>query len=840
MQREAKQPTRDQFNMKFDIEAKQLAEKFGMSVDEAKVALRKSMREIAEPSKASKHTKEEKLEDNEKRFFGKLYDYGAETIKHPLDRAGQLATEAISSIPAMADVGHYLYHQSGGEQQNIPMRGEEYFIPNEEQQSKNPREYKPLGWSEFTKKIVGDTLKRELDINKAESPFAENVNSVLSVVPQMATFSGAGKLLQKGAKLTSDLANKSKVLGSAGKKGIETLSKAPSAVGKFFEAGSNVKNPVDIASNIGATAAPYALPEEDRSLGMSAGAGLLGAMTGGKLAGSAVRNLPKNRAWKEANKDILKSDAAKIDDMYREAGVTSYLPNVSESDAIRLATKSSEKSMFGSNVQEALANQKQQVSERITPLHANDFHKSEFGEKLKPKFEEYINDIKEDFGNRFDKIRSDVQSKTSGRVVLENVDKYLTKLLGNVSMEPAHIRMWLATPVGQEFQNFYAEGLKSKIKDLYNQGRKQPGFYDSDLGKNINLLKKMIDKDLPTKSVTINGVSVAIDPALEKVLQNQLLKDTLIEGMKDKKYSIHYFFADDVLRNIGAKAGVFKKRFSNHEMADLEGLYGAIRKDITDSVGTELAAKDPKAAFNMQKTLKDYSDFASSDRYDINALASKLGNPIEFVDALSRDKKTKGNKAKHLLNNLTDEERQYFYNNFNRMLGSAGEKSNQPFDPLKWNNRYRSLDKSVKQKIFQKETPYFDKLSNVIEDINKVHSLANTSGSGTHVIGKAEQASILAAAGKAVKNVATGSLLEGLKYVTIGIVPKLIDIGLTNQGIKNLYIKIQNAKTMKDALNALNGISNATTKTSIRTTLKNLYRSFTLLEKEEKNKQNAR
>lgn len=837
MQQAPKQPTRDQFNLKFDIEAKQLAEKFNISLNEAKMALRRNMREIAEPENINK---EKTKKRDEKGFLSKLYDYGVETLKHPLDRAGQIASEAVSSIPSMADLGHYLYHQSAGESQNIPMRGEDYSIPTEDALSKNAKGYKPLGWGAASKKLMEDTLKRELDLNKAESPFAENVNSVISVIPQMATFSGAGKLLQKGGKLVEDVAKASDVLGKTGKKGIEVIGKAPSAVGKFFEAGSNIKSPVDIASNLGAASAPYALPEDENNLAMSTGAGILGALTGGKLAGSAVRNLPKNRAWKEAKKDMLKSDAAKIDEMYKEAGVTSYLPNVSDSDAIRLAAKSSEKSFFGSNVQEALENQKRQVSEQITPLHASDFHKSEFGEKLKPAFEQHVKDIKTEFGNRFDKIRADVQSKTSGKVVLKNVDQFLTKLLNNVSTEPAHIRMWLSTPVGQEFQNFYGEGLKVKIKDLYNQGKNQPGFFETDMGKNVSKLKKMVEENLPAKTVLINGVPVAIDPAMEKILQNNMMKNTLIEGMQNQKDSIHYLFADDVLRDIGSKTGVFKKQFSNQDVANLEGLYGALRKDIQESVGAELAKKDPRAAMQMQKTLKDYSDFAQNERYDLNALASKLDNPIEFVDMLSRDKRTSGNKASEVLSSLNKVEKEDFRNNFNRMIGSAGEKSNQPFDPLIWNRRYKELDKSVKQKIFQDEVKHYDRVSNVIDDINKVHALANTSGSGTHVIGKAEQASILAAAGKAAKNVLTGSLLEGLKYVTFGAVPKIIDIGLTNQNVKNFYIKLQNAKTMKEALNQLNNITNATTQTSVRTVLKNLYRSFNLLDKEENNKRNAR
>jgi hypothetical protein len=837
MQQAPKQPTRDQFNLKFDIEAKQLAEKFNISIDEAKMALRKNMREITEPENINK---EKTKKRDEKGFLSKLYDYGVETLKHPLDRAGQIASEAVSAIPSMADFGHYLYHQSAGESQNIPMRGEDYSIPTEDALSKNAKGYKPLGWGAASKKLMEDTLKRELDLNKAESPFAENVNSVISVIPQMATFSGAGKLLQKGGKLIGDVAKASDVLGKTGKKGIEVIGKAPSAVGKFFEAGSNIKSPVDIASNLGASSAPYALPEDENNLAMSTGAGILGALAGGKLAGSAVRNLPKNRAWKEANKDMLKSDAAKIDEMYKEAGVTSYLPNVSDSDAIRLAAKSSEKSFFGSNVQEALENQKRQVSEQITPIHASDFHKSEFGNKLKPKFEQHLEKIDQEFGARFDKVREDVATKTNSTVPLKNVDEYLGNLLKNISHDPAHIRLWLSTPVGQAFQDFYSEGLKVKIRDLYNQGRKQPGFDKTELGKNISLLEKMVKEDVPSKAVTINGVQADINPTLEKILQNKLLKERLLQPANQNIHSIDYKFADDLLRNIGGKQGVFTKYFKKKDVAELEGLYGALRQDIRESVGAQLAEKEPRAAMHMEKTWKDYSKFANESQKDLNALESVIDNPIEFVDMLSRDKRTSGNKASEVLDSLNTAEKEDFRNNFNRMIGSAGEKSNQPFDPLIWNRRYKDLDKSVKQKIFQGEIKHYDRVSNVIDDINKVHKLANTSGSGTHVIGKAEQASILAAAGKAAKNVLTGSLLEGLKYVTFGAVPKIIDIGLTNQNVKNFYIKLQNAKTVKEALNQLNNITNATTKQSVRTVLKNLYRSFNLLDKEENNKRNAR
>jgi hypothetical protein len=916
MQKAPKQPTRDQFNLKFDIEAKQLSEKFNISLDDAKVALRRNMREIANPSQAQRQPQEETrrapekeergfygnvydymkhgltkertprpsdekfnlqlnqeaeqlaaqydipleeakeilrkqmreleeakrreakqpFEKEEKGFFSKLYDYGAETVAHPLDRAGQLVTEFASSIPAMADVGHYLYQNIGGEQPTTGTLGDEFYVPAKGDKPTKKEPYKPLGWSEFTRKMVGDTLKRELDLNKAESPFAENVNAVLSVVPQMATFSGVGKALQKGGKLIGDVAKSSEVLGKAGKKGVEAIGKVPSAVGKFFEAGSNIKSPVDLGSNIGAVAAPYALPEEDRGLGMSAGASMLGALTGGKLAGSAVRNLPKNRAWKETNKDKLLSDAAQINKLYEDAGVTSQLFNVSDSDSIRLATKSSEKSIFGSNVKEALENQKQQVSGKITPLHESDFHKSEFGTKLKPKFEEHLEKIDQEFGNRFDKIKEDVATKTNSTVPLKNVDEYLGNLLKNVSHDPAHIRLWLSTPVGQAFQDFYSEGLKVKIRDLYNQGKRQPGFDKTELGKNIRLLEKMVAEDVPSKAFTINGVQADINPTLEKILQSKLLKERLLQPTNQNIYAIDYRFADDLLRNIGGKRGVFKKYFKKKDIGELEGLYGALRQDVRESIGAQLAAKEPRAALHMERTWKDYSKFAKESQKDLNALESVIDNPIEFVDMLSRDKKTSGNKASEVLDSLNAGEKEYFRNNFNRMIGSAGEKSNQPFDPLIWNRRYKDLDKSVKQKIYQKETPYYDRLSNVIEDINKVHSLANTSGSGTHVISKAEQASIIAAAGKAIKSAATGAALEGLKYVTLGVVPKLIDIGLTNQGIKNLYIKIQNAKTMKEALNALNGITKATTKTSVRTTLQNLYRSFNLLDKEQKNK----
>ena len=359
-------------------------------------------------------------------FFSKLGDYAIETVKHPLDRAGQIAASALSVLPGVADFATTVGALVPGSGIELTRYGQ--------------RVHEDI--TKFNKNVLG--------LNPAENRTAEGLNEIPGSVLGMPIIKTAGKGLQKVADLVRNGTNV-KGLKTAGK----VAEKAIGGTGRFLEGGSNIKNPVDIGATVGATGAPNIIDEEDRSLGSNLILSYLGGKTGANAARKAMHKyLPTSKEYKQSREyeNIISPEQANIN-RYEELGVPSHTFNAVDFKPVKLLAKKADTSLFGQDVNKALSEQKEAISGRITPLHNQEVSQSDIGKMLKEPFETHTQSIKDEFATKFDRLYDLVEENTSSNVPLKNVSGFLQSKIKRLSPNPVDIKHFLVSRAGQMFQD---------------------------------------------------------------------------------------------------------------------------------------------------------------------------------------------------------------------------------------------------------------------------------------------------------------------------------------------------------------------------------------------------
>lgn len=727
-------------------------------------------------------------------FFSKLTDYAIETVKHPLDRTGQIAASALSALPGVVD-----FATTAGAL--IPGLGIE------------PTKYGQRVHEDITK-----FNKNVLGLEPAENRFAQGINEIPGSVAAMPFLKYGGKALQRAGDIAKQSTNV---------KGLRTAGKAAEKViggaGRFLEGGSNIKNPVDVGATVGATAAPNVVDEDNRSFGTN----LIMSVLGGKAGAEATRRAmhkfsPASKEFKKTKKyeETISPEQANIN-RYEEIGVPSYTFNATEFKPTKLLAKKADTSLFGHNVNKALKEQKDIVSERITPLHNQDVDTSEVGRMLKEPFDAHTQSIKDENARKFDRLYDLVEENTSSNVPLKNVGNFLQSKIKRLSTNPVDIQHFLASRAGQMFQDLMRPIVELELDKHANMYKNMTVGGAKNISPNdlaMQSLQKKMSKGSQKEKITINGVPVDIDPMMAQILANAQLKDALIKPTLMP--SIDYLFATNSLRRMN---DAFEGNYiAPWDVADVKELYGRLKQDIMGSVGQELKQNN-RAGFNeMVNTLSEYADFSKGTKHDINSLMKDINKPIKFVQNISRDLKTGGEKGKLVIEGLDKNQRQTFINQMNRILGSPKENPGRDFNPLIWSRNFNDLDGMTKKNLYGDKAEYFEKVAKVVEDIGKVHGFANTSQSGVHVQSSAEIVGLMSV----MKSIGS-DLIKGNIGNAIGtLLPSLagtvgINKILTSEPAKQAYLKLKNAKSKREALDAINGIEKYTTNKTLRTVFKN-------------------
>lgn len=788
----------------YEAQIREYAKSENIPYEQAKSEIDAAIMELEQPELESKQKKKEPAgvesfassrrpmeKDN---FFSKLGDYAVETVKHPLDRAGQIAASALSVLPGVADFATTAAAL-------VPGLGIE-----------------PTRYGQRVHEDITKFNKNVLGLNPAESRTAEGLNEIPGSVLGMPILKTAGKGLQKAGDI---------IRGGTNVKGLKTAGKvaekAIGGTGRFLEGGSNIKNPVDVAATAGATAAPNIIDEEDRSLGSNLILSYLGGKTGANTARRFMHKYsPKSKEYKQSREyeNIISPEQENIN-RYEELGVPSHTFNAVDFKPVKLLAKKADTSLFGQDVNKALSEQKEAISGRITPLHNQEVSQSDIGKMLKEPFETHTQSIKDEFATKFDRLYDLVEENTSSNVPLKNVSGFLQSKIKRLSPNPVDIKHFLVSRAGQMFQDLMRPVVEMELNKHANNANKLSKAGAKNVsGKDLELkaLQDQISKGLKKETVTVNGVPVDIDPLLASVLANKELKKQLLSPQQIA--SIDYVFANNSLRRMGdAFEG---NHISPYDVADVKELYGSLKKDIMDSVGEELKHSNPRGFNEMMNTLNEYTEFSKGTKHDINSLMKDINNPIKFAQNIGRDLKSGGNKGKLIIEGLDPKQRKEFIDHTNRVLGSPRENPGRDFNPLVWSRNFQDLDAMTKRNLYGDKVQYFDKVSKVVDDIGKVHGFANTSQSGVHVQSSAEIVGLMSV----MKSIGS-DLIKGNVGNAIGtLLPSLagtvgINKLLTSEPAKRAYLKLKNAQSKREALDAINGIEKYTTNKALRAVFKN-------------------
>lgn len=788
----------------YEQKIREYAQSENLTYDEAKRDIDEALMEFGQSYEEPKQEKERPIgiesfassrkpmsKDN---LFSKATDYAIETVKHPLDRAGQIAASTLSALPSVADFATTVGAM-------IPGLGIE------------PTNYGQRVHADITK-----FNKNVLGLNPAENKFAAGLNEIPASVASMPIFKVAGKGLQTVGNI-ANLGTNIKGLGVPSK----LAEKVIGGTGRFLEGGANIKNPVDVGATVGATAAPNIVDENDRSLLSN----LILAYFGGRFGGEAVRkgmhkysNRSKEFKASPEYENIISPEQANIN-RYEELGIPNYTFNAIDFKPVKLMAKKGETSLFGKDVQKGLEEQRRAIAERITPLHNEEINASDIGKTLKKPFEANVQSIKDEFKTKFDRLYDLVEGNTSSNVPLKNVAGFLNEKIKRLSSNPVDIKHFLASRAGQMFQDLMRPIVELELDKHANM------YKNMDVGgsKNINpndlalkSLQKEINKGGKKEKITINGVPVDIDPMMASILANAELKEKLIGPTLMP--NIDYLFATNSLRRMN---DAFEGNFiAPWDIADVKELYKSLKRDIMESVGEELKQKNRAGYNEMVNTMNEYTEFSKGDKPNINSLMKDINNPIKFVQNITRDLKTGGEKGRLVVEGLDPIQKQTFIDQSNKILGSPTGNLGREFNPLIWSRNYKDLDALTKKNLFGKKTQYFDKVSKVVEDIGKVHGFGNTSQSGVHVQSSAEIVTLMSL----LKSIGS-DLIKGNIGNAIGtFVPALagtvgINKLLTSDKAKQAFLNLKNAKSKREALDAINNIQKYNTSKTLRTVFKN-------------------
>jgi hypothetical protein len=811
-----KQPKRD-YSKQIEEAAISLAKKYDMSEDRARAIVTQRLNSLMH----------EQQQDN-RGFFEKMGEYIYDTAAHPIDRLAQIGISSASTFPGMIDLSSRVYNPSLGEDKAQVFRGEDYLNPNYEKPTEeNPREL--LNLAGQTKEYLR-TQGKKIGLNPEKNEFAENVNEVPAAILDMVLNRGAGTGIKAAGKAFRDAGKRAEVLGTTGKAAIENVGKGIEGVGNFFKAGTNIKNPAHVGANVGAVVAPKTIPDENRNIFTDIGASLAGANIGGRLPRSIFHLTPEARRFKAENKENYRSDAYQKNKMYEDIGVTAYPFNVTESVPVKLGTKVMETSILGQNVREALDKQKREVSKAIYPDYEQPFSRSEIAIEAQPHIMKEAENISEDFARRFNEHKADVEKYTDRKVVLNNVNQYVHDVLKGISNEPGHINMFLTSPLGQTLQQITGDtlgaSLNKKLID-YEKNAVKSGLSPREV-KELQELKAKIDSKPKKETVKINGVTVDIDPVLRKVMENPFLKQQMLIDNPHIKNNIDFSYAEAILRDIGEQ-NVFGKYFKKKDSAEMAGLYGALKEDVNQNIIQPMSLKDKKAAERMRRNYADYAEFAQKERPDFNAMMNNIEDPLKLANLLVGDVQKRGSKKNLFAQNMNPEDYNRFVGKVNRMLGSANKANNAEFNPSIWNKNFKNMDEIVKNNIYGKDLKRYEAISNVIDDMNKVHKFENTSGTALHTKSYGEGLTYASALASAASDLFTGDWKIALAKISPILGVKGIDIGLTNQAAKKLIIKMQNLRKLNEAVDTVYGLSKLSHSDKVKVMLKNLGKSLSLM-----------
>lgn len=827
-------PDYQTIDAEFERNSTLIAQKKNIPLDQAKAMLTQRMDEISQKQKESDQNNMGEVKDivsdnnryydSEKRGFTEnLMDYVGNTVLHPIDRAAQIATEATTTIPGLVDVassiGKSMLELGQTESPSeLDFTGAQQFKKGEQKGSET-------NLSGRLKNAITERLK-SIGINPAESKFADTVNIIASTFPEMAAFTGVGKGIGSVAKIVKGL-EKGKATAIPAK-GLEK-------VGKFLTEGSDVRKATDVGGNLGGVVLPTVSDVSDpaANVGLSG----IGAFLGNKAGLKASRFNKQSRDFKklmdsDPYNPKYKSEAQKMKERFEEQGLTAHPVNISENKGIKVIGKTAEKSMFGKNIADALGEQRRIISEKITPIHADNFSSSHLGKEASEAYEKNLEAIKDAHTEDFNKVGASVKKYTDQIVPLNKTKEFIDDMFKDLTKHPEDIGLIMNSPAGRFLNLIAAKQVRESVESILS-GKAEAKFLTPEQKADLEKVYKRNQK-LPEKITDKFGNPIEInDPLLMELIRKKIGGDDVLNNQLISPYmELEYPFLKRAMEEL--RENTPGKGFSDSKWAKLKDLTSHLWEDIDSSVGAQMKAKSLKDYNHMRKTHADYADFIKNDRKEHNSLVADLENPVEFAKKLvSSARNSSGKKIGFVTEGMTPEARNSFISKINRMFGSGNMANNRQFDPATWQKRYNDLDIESKKEIYGDRLPEFEAISDVVKDLEKVHENRNTSGSFTQA-NTAIDTSLIYHAGK--------GLVSGVYYmdpVTIAkaVSPLFLKIAgnklLTNDTVGKWMIKIQNAKTKNELIDALNGYKAGTKWGAVKTLIKNLQKVIRLSDRNE-------
>jgi hypothetical protein len=836
-------PDYNKIETNFLNNAQLIAQKKNIPLVQAEQLLQSKMDEISQRKQLEAEETKQKLEEikynasDRKGFLENVGDYATETVKHPLDRAGQLGAEVVSALPGLVDVGSAI----GSTMINMGHAGapEEHDITG--RQSIKKGDYEGANSNLYGKvhKFAEDSLK-SIGLEPPESKFANKANALVSVIPEMALYGGTGTLLKKGAQNVSKL-------GKAGEKVGKVIDKT----GDFLKAGSDIRNPVDLGSNIGGTILPIAsgVSSPAASVVLSA----LGSLGGGKVARGLSNYSAAARKFKNSIKegDALKdagqtkemfeegglhnetpehlSEAGKKQKLYEEAGVPVYPVNLTENKGIKILGKQAEHSIFGGDVRDKLDKQLQTVSEKITPLHAEEFNASTHGNEAIAAYEHNTKKLQEQIDKDFKRTKKSVKEHTDQIVPLVKTKEFIKDFFEDVTARPGHIKLRMDTPAGKFLNLIVAEEVRNNVEKIV-KGKQKADFLSPKEKKDLGEILKKNQEPISIKGASGNS-HIVDDPLLLEIIRKKIGGESLVDNPLIAPYlNMEYPYVKDAMQYLRSLYPT-GKGFTTADLGELRNLYGHMWEDVEASVGKQMKMKSPGDYQHFRDTYRDYVDFLTTERKQRNELLRDVEDPVEFTRQLTNSaRNSDGRKVGFITDGMNEGQHQRFIETTNRIMGNNNKKE---FNPLTWHNRYKGLDIESKRAIYGDKLPIYDNLSKVVEDMQHVHKLENTSGSSKHGLVSVDAALLY----NAFKGLMLGAKTGSISTMGKAVAPILVKItgnrALTNAKVGKWMVMYENAKTKRKMIDAINEIVPHTKSKAIRDMLKNIGRVMHTVEDNE-------
>lgn len=723
-------------------------------------------------------------------------EWAAHAAMHPLDTGAQIGGKILSSPGYVYDLGEKVVSLIPGIKIN-PTRAGETIEKGLEQTAKS------VGLEPAKSK--GQNAMNEIAAAVLGMPFSKTIGSNLNKV---------GKVVEKAGTAV----NAEKLGKHAGR--------IPKMLGSFFEAGSNIRNPSEVATTIGAVGAPHLMAEEDRKPWSSFAA----SVVGGKLAGSGFNKLvnkfsDNSKAFRESGLQVVspKQEMAKL---YREYGVPYKPYNASDNVGIHTAAKVLEGSFFGGDVRKAMEQQKEAISQKITPNFNQDISRSDIADKVTPHFKEWVDEMQEEYTQAFRRIGDNIREKTSGVVPLKKTGEYISDLINReYSSHPSDIQKFLVTPVGQEVQKL----MKDQLKDILQRKAREEMMKRQSINSPLadvpsNTERKLFDiweklESNPAKErVTVNGVEFEIDPVLRDIIKDKELKNLVLNPKVMTNLPVQYVM--NTLHDLGESFG--GSYISKRDQGRARKLWSSLKEDLESSVGAELRNADPREYKFYRDTFENYSKFNKDEKNLVNSLMNNANDPIGFANQLVSSNRRDGKKSFLASQSLPAEDRQWYLDMTNRLLGSAGQGNNQQFNPSTWNKRFKNMDKVTRGNLYGRELGEYKKMSQIVSDLEKVQKIENTSGSGKYVINVTEGMAAVKAGEHVISNLMDANFSGAAASLIPIAAPYLINKGLTSDKLTKLLLKLDKTNSERDFLNVINGLTNVTTSKALLSALRNI------------------